>query len=196
MGVEFIRLGRPEVIRATKEVVLSGGVFNSPQLLMLSGIGPVDHLRSVDIEPVVDSPYVGKNLQDHLAVQPTTTRPSPGPFRAEMRFDRMATSIVRAHLLEPDRQQCCPGIARFLKTKSQLSTTDIQLLFRGAPGNAQMWFPGVRKAYTDGFGLRPVLLHPESRGEVLLRSADPFDKVRIIQNFLRCRTILRRFALV
>ena len=55
VGVEFIRLGRPEVIRATKEVVLSGGVFNSPQLLMLSGIGPVDHLRSVDIEPVVDS---------------------------------------------------------------------------------------------------------------------------------------------
>ena len=47
-----------------------------------------------------------------------------------------------------------------------------------------MWFPGIKPAYTDGFGLRPVLLHPESRGEVLLRSADPFDKVRIIQNFL------------
>ncbi len=185
VGVEFIRLGRPEVIRATKEVVLSGGVFNSPQLLMLSGIGPVDHLRSVDIEPVVDSPYVGKNLQDHLAVQPTATRPSPGPFRAEMRFDRMAISIVRAHLFGTGPATVLPGgLHGFLKTKSQLSTTDIQLLFRGAPGNAQMWFPGVRKAYTDGFGLRPVLLHPESRGEVLLRSADPFDKVRIIQNFL------------
>ena len=47
-----------------------------------------------------------------------------------------------------------------------------------------MWFPGIRRPYTDGFGVRPVLLHPESRGEVLLRSADPFDKVRIRQNFL------------
>ena len=65
-----------------------------------------------------------------------------------------------------------------------MTATDIQFLFRGAPGNAHMWFPGIKRAYTDGFGVRPVLLHPESRGEVLLRSADPFDKVRIRQNFL------------
>jgi 4-pyridoxate dehydrogenase len=185
VGVEFIRLGRPETIRAAKEVVLSGGVFNSPQLLMLSGIGPADHLRSVGIEPLIDSPYVGKNLQDHLAVQPTATRPDPGPFRAEMRFDRMATSIVRAHLFGTGPATVLPGgLHGFLKTKSGLSATDIQLLFRGAPGNAHLWFPGVKRPYLDGFGLRPVLLHPESRGEVLLRSADPFDKVRIIQNFL------------
>jgi len=185
VGVEFIRLGRPETIRAAKEVVLSGGVFNSPQLLMLSGIGPADHLRSVGVEPLIDSPYVGKNLQDHLAVQPTATRPDPGPFRAEMRFDRMATSIVRAHLFGTGPATVLPGgLHGFLKTKSGLSATDIQLLFRGAPGNAHLWFPGVKRPYLDGFGLRPVLLHPESRGEVLLRSADPFDKVRIIQNFL------------
>ena len=86
VGVECVRLGRPETLRAAKEVVLSGGVFNSPQLLMLSGIGPADHLRNVGVEPVIDSPYVGKNLQDHLAVQPTASRPQPGPFRATMRL--------------------------------------------------------------------------------------------------------------
>ena len=185
VGVECVRLGRPETLRAAKEVVLSGGVFNSPQLLMLSGIGPADHLRNVGVEPVIDSPYVGKNLQDHLAVQPTASRPQPGPFRATMRFDRMATSIVRAHLFGTGPATVLPGgLHGFLKTKSGLSATDIQLLFRGAPGNAHMWFPGIKRPYQDGFGLRPVLLHPESRGEVLLRSADPFDKVRIIQNFL------------
>ena len=132
---------------------------------MLSGIGPADHLRNVGVEPVIDSPYVGKNLQDHLAVQPTASRPKPGPFRATMRFDRMATSIVRAHLFGTGPATVLPGgLHGFLKTKSGLSATDIQLLFRGAPGNAHMWFPGIKRPYQDGFGLRPVLLHPESRG--------------------------------
>lgn len=184
-GVAYSRLGRTEVVHAAKEVILSGGVFNSPQLLMLSGIGPGDHLRSVGIEPVIESPFVGRNLQDHLAVQPTATRPEPGPFRAAMRFDRMATAIVRAHLFGTGPATVLPGgLHGFIKTRSDLSATDIQFLFRGAPGNAHMWFPGIKRAYTDGFGVRPVLLHPESRGEVLLRSADPFDKVRIRQNFL------------
>ena len=184
-GIAYSRLGKTEIVHAAKEVILSGGVFNTPQLLMLSGIGPADHLNDVGIEPVVDSPYVGKNLQDHLAVQPTASRPNPGPFRDVMRFDRMALSIVRAHLFGSGPATVLPGgLHGFMKTKPDLAATDIQFLFRGAPGNAHMWFPGIKPAYTDGFGLRPVLLHPESRGEVLLRSADPFDKVRIIQNFL------------
>jgi choline dehydrogenase-like flavoprotein len=184
-GVIYSRLGKPETVHAAKEVILSGGVFNSPQLLMLSGIGPGDHLRSVGIDPLIDSPRVGKNLQDHLAVQPTASRPNAGPFRETMRFDRMAISIVRAHFFGTGPATVLPGgLHGFVKTRSDLKTTDIQFLFRGAPGNAHMWFPGIRRRYEDGFGLRPVLLHPESRGEVLLRSANPFDKVRIRQNFL------------
>src|SRR6266404_669061 len=66
-GVEFIENGQLTKAHASREVILAGGAFNSPQLLMLSGIGPADHLRSVDIEPVIDLP-VGQNLQDHLAV--------------------------------------------------------------------------------------------------------------------------------
>jgi choline dehydrogenase-like flavoprotein len=102
-----------------------------------------------------------------------------------MRFDRMAVSIIRAHLFGTGPATVLPGgLHGFIKTRSDLTATDIQFLFRGAPGNAHMWFPGIKRPYTDGFGVRPVLLHPESRGEVLLRSADPFDKVRIRQNFL------------
>ena len=184
-GIAYSRLGKTEIVCAAKEVILSGGVFNSPQLLMLSGIGPAEHLRSVGIEPAIDSPAIGKNLQDHLAVQPTASRPKAGPFRREMRFDRMATSIMQAHLFGTGPATILPGgLHGFVKTRSDLTATDIQFLFRGAPGNAHMWFPGIKRAYTDGFGVRPVLLHPESRGEVLLRSADPFDKVRIRQNFL------------
>ena len=184
-GVVCSRLGKAEIIPAAKEVILSGGVFNSPQLLMLSGIGPADHLREVGVEVLVNSPYVGKNLQDHLAVQPTSSRPRPGPFRKTMRFDRMAAAITRAQLLGTGPATVLPGgLHGFIKTKPELTTTDIQFLFRGAPGNAHLWFPGIRPPYEDGFGLRPVLLHPKSRGQVLLRSADPFDKIRIRQNFL------------
>lgn len=185
-GVEYTHLGRRVEIKAAKEVILSGGVFNTPQLLMLSGIGPADHLKSVGIAPVIDSPYVGKNLQDHMAVMVSATRPEPGPFRDTMRFDRMAVAMVQAQLFGTGEATVLPGgLHGFIKTSPEVDATDIQFLFRGAPGNAHLWFPGVKPAYTDGFGIRPVLLHPESRGEVLLRSADPFDKVRIIQNFLQ-----------
>ncbi len=184
-GVEYSHLGRTVRVHAAKEVVLSGGVFNSPQLLMLSGIGPADHLRSVGVEPVVDSPYVGKNLQDHLAVMVTASRPKAGPFRDAMRFDRMAAAMVQAQLFGTGQATVLPGgLHGFIKTAPGVEATDIQFLFRGAPGNAHLWFPGVKRAYTDAFGIRPVLLHPKSRGEVLLRSADPFDRVRIVQNFL------------
>lgn len=185
VGVEYVRGGETRTARAGREVLLSGGVFNSPQLLMLSGIGPADHLAGHGIDTVVDSPHVGRNLQDHLAVMPTATRPVPGPFRGLMRLDRMAVSMVRAHLFGTGPATVLPGgLHGFVKTRPELAVTDIQFLFRSAPPDARLWFPGVRPPYGDGFGLRPVLLHPESRGEILLRSADPMDPVRIVQNFL------------
>jgi choline dehydrogenase-like flavoprotein len=57
-------------------------------------------------------------------------------------------------------------------------------MFRGLPAGAHLWFPGIRKPYLDGYGIRPTLLHPDSRGEVLLRSADPLAAPRIVYNFL------------
>ena len=71
----------------------------------------------------------------------------------------------------------------FLRTKPELAVPDIEFMFRGLPGDAGIWFPGVKKPYADGFGIRPCLLHPESRGEVLLNSADPLAPPRIVYNF-------------
>ena len=186
VGVAYVRGGEARTARAGREVLLSAGVFNSPQLLMLSGIGPADHLRRTGIAPVLDSPFVGKNLQDHLAVMPAATRPEAGPFRDVMRLDRLAAAMARAHLFGTGPATVLPGgLHGFVRTRPGLAVPDIQLLFRGAPSHARPWLPLVRPAYEDGFGLRPVLLHPDSRGEVLLRSADPTDKVRIVQNFLQ-----------
>src|SRR5262249_18788474 len=92
-GVDYVlNSGDIRHAEAAREVILSSGTFNSPQLLMLSGIGPADHLREIGISCIVDLP-VGRNLQDHLGSYMTYTRKSPGVFHGEMRFDRMAMSM-------------------------------------------------------------------------------------------------------
>jgi len=185
VGIEYEQGGTIRQARADREVLLSGGVFNSPQLLMLSGIGPADHLKDVGIEPLIDLPGVGKNLQDHLAVLVHYARTEPDWFHALMRFDRIALAMVQAALFKTGPATILPGgLHGYVKSRPELAVPDIQFLFRGTSPGAHMWFPGIKKAYTEGFGMRPVLLHPESRGEVLLRSNNPRDKVRIFQNFL------------
>jgi 4-pyridoxate dehydrogenase len=184
-GVEYASSGRVQQVRAAREVLLAGGVFNTPQLLMLSGIGEAEHLREVGIEPALDLPGVGRNLQDHLSVDVHHARRGRGPFHGEMRLDRLAVDMVRAYLFGTGPGTVLPSrLHAFLKTRRELPVPDIQFLFRGAPTRAHPWFPGVRPAYEDSFGMRPVMLHPESRGMVRLRSNDPAAPVRIIQNFL------------
>src|SRR5437879_4132877 len=192
-GVEYARTGRLHRASATREVLLAGGVFNTPQLLMLSGIGEPEHLREVGLEPKVSLPGVGRNLQDHLSVDVHHTRRGRGPFHAEMRLDRTALNMARAYLLGTGPGTVLPSrLHAFLKTRRDLAVPDIQFLFRGAPARAHPWFPGNTPAYEDSFGLRPVMLHPESRGVVRLRSSDPSAPVRIVQNFLATEHAVRK----
>jgi choline dehydrogenase-like flavoprotein len=183
-GVEYVRDGKVERAEAAREVILSGGAFNTPHLLMLSGIGPAEHLKGMGVAPVVDLP-VGSKLQDHLAVLIMFARLNPGPFLNEMRCDRMALSMIRAWLFGSGPGTVVPGgLHAFVKTRPDLAVPDIEFMFRGAPPGARLWFPVVNPAYADGFGIRPALLHPDSRGSVRLRSADPRDPPRISGNFL------------
>jgi 4-pyridoxate dehydrogenase len=183
VGVEFFKDTFVEQVMAEREVIVAAGAFQSPQLLMLSGIGPAAHLKEMGVAVAADLP-VGKNLQDHLASQFWFTRPKPGPFRATMRFDRMAIAMVRAYLFGTGPGTVVPGgLHAFIKTRPEIAVPDIEFMFRGLPAGAHLWFPGFRKPYLDGFGIRPTLLHPDSRGEILLRSADPLAPMRIVYNF-------------
>jgi 4-pyridoxate dehydrogenase len=182
-GVEYVSDGATVRTEAAREVILAAGAFNTPQLLMLSGIGPADHLHSLGIEVAADLP-VGKNLQDHLGAYMLYTRPRPGAFHREMRFDRMAASMVRAYLLGSGPATVVPGgLHAFVKTRPELAVPDIEFMFRGTAANPHLWFPLVRPGFLDGFGIRPTLLHPDSRGEVLLQSADPQKPPRIVYKF-------------
>jgi len=183
-GIEYLRRGRLRRAHAGREVILSGGVFNSPQLLMLSGIGPAEHLREHGIDVVVDHGGVGANLQDHIAVHVAGTRPQPGPFVREMRADRMPLSMVRGYLFGTGPATVLPsGLHSYIRSAPGLSAPDLQIIYRGVSTAPHLWFPGIRKPQPDRCGVRPILLHPESRGWVRLRSTDPTAPVRITQNF-------------
>jgi len=184
--------------RAVREVIVSAGTFNSPQLLMLSGIGPAAQLERFGIPVVADLP-VGRNLQDHVAVALTFERQVPGPFHAELRADRMAASMLRAWFAGTGPATMLPSaLYAFVKSSPRLEVPDIEFMFRCAPQKPRLWFPLLRPAGADGYGIRPALLHPNSRGEVTLRSADPRDRVRILFNLLSdphdIETLLEGFA--
>src|SRR6202030_4861 len=182
-GIEYVKGGRVLQAGAAREVIVSGGAFSTPQILMLSGIGPAVHLRKVGVDPVIDLP-VGRNLQDHLAVFLSFARSEPGPFHRQMRFDRMAVSMIRAWLLGTGPGTTVPGgLHAFIKTRPEIAVPDIEFMFRGAATDVRLWYPVIRRPRPDGFAIRPALLHPDSRGEILLRSNDAHDPMRIVYNF-------------
>ncbi len=182
VGVDYVKNGKLALAHAG-EVILSAGTFNTPQLLMLSGIGPAAHLREHGIAPVVDLP-VGRNLQDHLALWCLYERPAGGDFREDMRFDRMAVAMLTAYFFGVGPATRLPGaLHAFVKTQPELAVPDIEFMFRSTSMSAHLWFPGIKSRFADGTGIRPTMLHPESRGEVLLRSADPTAAPRLVFNF-------------
>ena len=185
IGVEYRQNGEIQIARARREVVLAGGTINSPQLLMLSGIGPPDALRQLGIAPLVDLPGVGTNLQDHMCVALFYSRRGPGPLRHKMRLDRIAIELAKTYLFGRGISSDMPGgTMAFLRTSEDEAIPDFQLLFNAAPLSAHPYFAPFVRSYEDGFAARLVGLHPESRGQITLVSNDPEAAPRIRQNFL------------
>jgi 4-pyridoxate dehydrogenase len=168
------------------EVILAGGSINSPQMLMLSGIGDAAELRAHGIDVVADLPGVGKNLSDHTSSALVFRRKSGGPFQKNMRLDRVVLALAKAYLGKGGFAADLPfGITAFLKSRASEPTPDLQLLFwMGATTTASPWLPPFKKAFADSFSVRVMPMRPTSRGHLSLSSADPRDAVEIHQNFL------------
>ena len=184
-GVVLDHKGTEKTIRANREVLLSGGVINTPQLLMLSGIGAPGELVTQGIETRVALPAVGKNLQDHVSVILMYRRREPGPFLKNMRADRIGLDFAKTYLTGKGFSADVPGgVVAFLKSDETRPLPDIQLLFTAAPLAAWPYFKPFKEPFQDGFATRVVAVQPESRGSVKLASADPFAAPLIHQNFL------------
>lgn len=184
-GLEYVKGGVRCSVSADREVILAGGVINSPQLLMLSGIGAPAQLARHGIRVAVPLAGVGRNLQDHVVALIRYRRRTPGPFQRAMRMDRIALSLAQAWLFGTGFASDLPsGFTAFVKTRAELAAPDVQTLFFAGPLGANPYFSPFRRPFEDGFSCRVVLLRPESRGAVSLASASPNERVRIVQNLL------------
>jgi choline dehydrogenase len=175
VGVEISRVGEVQEIRAAREVILSAGAYQSPVLLLLSGIGPADELALMGIESRVDLP-VGENLQDHFMVNLNYTTQDGSLFGA-------LTPDNIALLMEEHRGPLSSNIAEgaaFLRTRPGLSAPDMQ--FHLAP--SMFYDEGLTAPATHGYAFGPVVIKPSSRGKVSLRTPMADSKPLVLCNFL------------
>jgi len=181
IGVEFVQKKQAIQVRADREVILSGGAVNSPQTLLLSGIGPADTLKKFGIDVVSDLPGVGQNLQDHLdcsiqyeCTQPITLYSQLKPVnmvKTGLQYLLFNSGIATGQGLES---------GAFLKSRPDLEHPDLQYHFI-----ATLMFDHTRKkADRHGFMAHVCQLRPQSRGFISLKSADPNVAPLIQPNYL------------
>jgi choline dehydrogenase/4-pyridoxate dehydrogenase len=184
VGVEYAQRGETKVARAGHEVILAGGAINSPQLLMLSGIGDAEELKRHGIAVKLHQPNIGKNLQDHMGASVDALRTVPGPLQKALRADRIARHLAHAHFFgRGPAATVMNNVQAYLKTDPSELMPDLQFLFRVAPLDAGPYLPPFKPVFLDGYGVRAVVLRPESRGKLTLGSADPRTPIRIEPNF-------------
>jgi choline dehydrogenase len=191
VGVEYRHRGMLRRAYADREVVLSAGAIASPQVLMLSGVGPAEELRSLGITPVHDLPGVGRNLQEHPIVPVVWKARTARTFLRHLRWDRAALAALRwaAFREGPFVNNGCHATI-YLGTQSGLPQPDIQLVATSIGLDADLWFPVLTAPPVHRFVCIVGPLHPESRGWVKLRSADPLDLPRIRYNLFDVPTDL------
>ncbi|WP_343600128.1 GMC family oxidoreductase N-terminal domain-containing protein [Mycobacterium sp.] len=177
VGVEFEQAGQRGVVYAHREVVLCGGAVNSPQLLMLSGIGDRDHLDDHGIDTVYHAPEVGQNLLDHL-VTPLGVEVTDDTLFGAEKPRQLADYLLRRRGMLTSNVGEAYG---FVRSRPELDLPDLELIFAPAP-----FYDEGLLTEPPGHGVvfGPILLKPRSRGQVALRSADPHAKAIIDPRYL------------
>ena len=161
-------------------MLLSAGAYGSPQVLMLSGIGPADELKALGIAPRHDLPGVGRNLSEHPNYTNFYRLREAAGLTQYLRLDRATAAMARWYLRH-DGVFASNGAAAniFLRSSDALDRPDMQLTPMTVSNSAGLWFPGFTPPPVYCFTIRIGVMHPRSRGWVKLRSNDPRDKVRI-----------------
>jgi len=174
--------GQIRQLRARKGVILAGGAINSPQLLMLSGIGPGEHLRSQGIPVLHDAPGVGKNLQDHLQLRMVYRLHQPITFNEQARSIFGKARMVWDYVAHRSGPMAYPTAqtALFARSTPNAATPDLQYHFSNYSIDGETRVPHA----FPGITYSVCYLRPQSRGELLLKSADPAAHPRIHANYL------------
>ena len=192
IGVEYSINGARHSVRATREVILAGGVYGSAQLLLLSGIGPADEVKTHGITPVVDLPGVGRNLIEHPLIF-IVHDAQPKTFLTELRLDKATVSVLRWALLGtgPFTTNACAGNV-FLRTEPHLDRPDMQLTCPAGGAGVGLWLSFLGKSPPHALPIVVSMIREDSRGSVTLRSSDPGDAPRILFNLFKERSDVER----
>jgi choline dehydrogenase len=186
VGVEYLRDGKVEQAHAAREVILSAGTYNSPTILMLSGIGPADQLRAAKVRVLHDLKGVGENLQEHPNLLNIYRAKGSLGLSRHLRVDRAALAVMRWALFGTGPFASAGTMANiFLRTRPESNRPDIQIIAMPIHQHAQLWFPLATKPPVFAFTARVGILHALSRGWVRLRSNDPLALPRIRFNMFR-----------
>lgn len=178
-GLDYLQRGQPRQASAG-EVMVCAGAFNSPKLLLLSGIGPAEELQSVGISPQLDLPAVGRNLQDHPLVAAAYRASRPFGFERMLRADQLALASLRWGLLSNGPLADAPlSIQGYVNTETGSDRPDTQFQVSHVSFMARPWFPGWRAGAGDQFTAAAMQLRPDARGTVTLRSTDPLAAPQI-----------------
>src|SRR3954469_11360854 len=175
VGVEISRGGELEEVRAERELILSAGAFQSPVLLMISGVGPAADLEPMGIAVRNDLP-VGENLQDHVMANVNYETTTPGLFGA---FNPENIELLMKEGRGPLSSNI-PEAALFMRTRPGLEAPDIEFHF--AP--SMLYDEGLTAPHDHGVAFGPVVIKPTSRGRVMLRAPMADSKPRVLCNFL------------
>jgi choline dehydrogenase len=197
-GVECLVNGESQRFECLREVLLAAGTISSPQLLMLSGVGPPAELAACGVPLVHALPGVGRNLQDHQSLAVMFSSRKPLTFEAQLRADRFALSLLRWLLFRTGPVGDLPVAAQgFVRTAPGLDRPDLQMLVSPVSMAARPWFPLWRRGVGHVLSIACVLSHPASRGHVGLRSADPREPPRVQLGLLQAdadRVTMRRIV--
>jgi choline dehydrogenase len=183
VGISYTQQGETHEVYANKEVLLCGGAFNSPQTLMLSGIGATAELESLGIPVRHDLPGVGKNLQEHVDACVLTTSLKKDGFTTDVGgLIKMFPDLIA--YIKSKKGKLANSITQagaFLKSRPELDVPDIQLHFLPLlfDDNGR----DLKLLATHGYSCHVCVLRPKSRGQVALRSTNPKDPVNIDLNF-------------
>lgn len=179
VGVTYFKGGSKVEVRADREVILSGGAFHSPQLLMLSGIGPADHLRQHGVKVRVDLPGVGENLQDHLYLMMQYECNEPITLNGYRRWDKKVAVGMRwfANKSGPGSTNHVE-VGAFLRSRPGVKHPDVQIHFK--PVLLENW--DISKKHGFNFGVSTM--RATSKGTIRLSSADPVAAPLIDPNYL------------
>ncbi len=180
-GVEYDRVGETKTISAERDVIMAAGSFNTPQIMMLSGIGPGHELVRHGIEVRHELPGVGQNMQDHIDTwvkQRSTTRITYGlsPLVLHKNIGHVLKWIFRRRGAFTSNTAEAGG---FIKSRDDVDRPDLQLFFCTTIASAQ----AADSFFVHGWAMHATDLRPYSRGHVGLHSADPFEQPLIQHNF-------------